>query len=285
MKLGKYYIDYNKNLGEDFSDYKFDSNGIPLVQFHNNSKWQYNPVTVSQFGLHHFNLFLKSHSENCKKKFLAQADWLIKNGVKGKNNSLVWHYSINIPFYEIKAPWISGMAQGEAISLLIRAYQTTNNSEYLSAAKQAFKILNVSVHEGGVLSKFPDGSLLIEEYPSKYLSGVLNGFIFAIFGIYDYSLITQDQDSFNLFLDVINSLKKNLSFYDSGFWSYYDLKSPLRLTSQAYHRLHIEQLKQIFHITNDLIFDAYQKRWENYTHSKKCKIKWFLKKVHQKIIR
>ncbi len=284
MKLGKYYIDLNLCLGEDFSEYEFDSEGIPLTRFHRKPDWQHNPITVCQYGLHHFNRFLKTQNEESKKIFLTQANWLIQNAEQGANDSVVWRYRFDIPFYKISAPWISGMAQGQAISVLLRAHQLTDEQKYFEIAHFARKVFDLSVNEGGVISYFLDQKPVIEEYASpEFLTGVLNGFIFAIFGVYDFAQYTGDKTANQFFIELIDSLKNNLARYDSGFWSYYDLKLPMRLASKAYHRLHIEQLQVLHEITGEEIFKIFEDRWRGYLNSSKCNFKWIVRKIHQKL--
>ena len=108
--------------------------------------------------------------------------------------------------------------------------------------------------------------------------------MFAIFGVYDYSVYCQDGNAQKKFIIFIESLKKNLFRYDRGYWSYYDLTDPLRLAAKFYHRIHIEQLKALFKITNDPFFKQYFERWQKYLFSRRSNFKWLLKKVHQKLI-
>jgi len=284
MKLGRYYIDLNHCLGEDFSEYEFDDQGVPLTRFNRKPNWKYNPITVSQYGLHHFNHYLKSHSENSKKIFLKQAEWLVENIEDGPNGSKVWYYQIAMPFYEISAPWISGMAQGQALSVLLRAHQLTGEEIYLNVVNQAFLVFNVSAKKGGVVSCFPDGNPVIEEYVSaKFMIAVLNGFIFAIFGIYDFKIYTDDFGANQLFNKLVDSLKQNLYRYDCGYWSYYDLKFPLRLSSKPYHRIHLDQLDELYNITGEEQFRNYRDQWQDYLSSPICNLKWALRKLHQKL--
>ncbi len=284
MKLGKYYIDLNLPLGEDFSEYEFDREGVPLTRFYRKPNWQYNPITVCQYGLHHFNKYLRTQKQESKEIFLIQAKWLLHDAEKAVNGAIVWRYQFDLPSYKISAPWISGMAQGEALSVLLRAHQLTGDEKYLDAACGAWEVFKFPVDKGGVIAYFPDGKPVIEEYPSsEFLIAVLNGFIFAIFGIYDFALYTDNELAHRLFSKLIDSLKDNLHRYDCSYWSYYDLKAPLRLTSKSYHRLHIEQLNELYEITCEEIFRTFRDRWRNYLFSSKCNFKWMVRKIRYKL--
>jgi heparosan-N-sulfate-glucuronate 5-epimerase len=284
MKLGLYYIDLNKRLGEDFSEYEFDDLGIPLSRFYRQANWQHNPITVCNYGLFHFNNFIRNHSKESKELFFSQADWLTKHCRAGVNESLVWYYLFDLPNYKIKAPWISGMAQGLALSVLLRAHQLSGEKKYLTTAKSAWRIFNIDVASGGVISKFPDGQPLIEEYPSGFFTtGVLNGLIYAIMGVYEYSIYIENADAQKKFKILIDSLKDNLYRFDCGYWSYYDLTLPLRLASKPYHQIHIIQLRELFRITNEKVFKEFADRWHNNFSSQSSNIKWFFRKIHQKV--
>ncbi|MFZ5515219.1 MAG: D-glucuronyl C5-epimerase family protein [Candidatus Zhuqueibacterota bacterium] len=282
--MERYYIDLNKCLGEDFSEYEFDDQGIPLNHLYPASGGSYNPITVCQYGLFHFNKFVDSGDSSARTTFLAQANWLIQSARPGANDSSVWPYHFDLPFYNITAPWISGMAQGEALSVLVRAFSLSQDHAYLAVAHNAWNIFAVNVGQGGVMSGFPDGSPLVEEYPTPgHVTAVLNGFIFAIFGVYDYWKFTGNEDAGQLYRQLIQSLAANLHRYDSGYWSYYELKSPKRLASRSYHRLHLEQLQKLYDIAPEPQFAHYLNRFSVYQESTRCKIRWTIHKLGQKI--
>ena len=75
---------------------------------------------------------------------------------------------------------IDALAQGEGISLLLRAYQATSDIQYLHTAELAYQYLVKPLTEGGV-AQIKNTGLFLYEYTHKPL--VLNGFIFAIWGI------------------------------------------------------------------------------------------------------
>ncbi|MDZ7330634.1 MAG: D-glucuronyl C5-epimerase family protein [candidate division KSB1 bacterium] len=283
MNLGLYPINYQASLGEDFSEYEFNSHGIPLTRFERRPDWQHNPITVCQYALHHFNRYWREKLSRSKEIFLNQANWLAQNAEDGPSNSKVWYYRIAIPLYGITPRWISGMAQGEALSVLLRAHQLTNDPIFLDTAIGAMKIFSVKVQEGGVIASFPDGRPIIEEYPSPhFMTGVLNGFIFAMFGVYEYARYLDDPHASELFSQLSNSLRANLQRYDAGFWSYYDQHASHRLASRAYHRLHIEQLKRLAELTGEPVFHNYELRWRTYINSNYCQLRWLLSKIRQK---
>ena len=78
------------------------------------------------------------------------------------------------------------MSQGEGASLLLRAYAETKDIRYFNAAKKAIDFMLIDVSCGGV-SERRENELYLLEY--THLPLVLNGWIFALWGIYDLSLV------------------------------------------------------------------------------------------------
>src|SRR5260370_9661573 len=97
------------------------------------------------------------------------------------------------------------MAQGVAISVLTRAYRITEDSDYLQSATRALLPFTKNVDDGGVRRGFSLASgtsaagNFYEEYPTRsYSAFTLNGFMFALIGLYDLSQIP-NQDAGLLF--------------------------------------------------------------------------------------
>ncbi len=285
MKPGCYPVDFTRATGEDFSAYRFDASGVPLVRSVETGDWSANPVTVCQYGLHQYNRFVRQNDDVARETFLKQAKWLVDHAEPGPNGSKVWPNTSPLKFYDISAPWISGMAQGEALSVLLRAHALSGDSRYHNTAQAAWKALILPTEDGGVVSRFPDGSPLIEEYPKAgSVTGVLNGFMFALLGVLEYASVTGDEEAVAWSHSLVSGLRHNLHRYDTGFWSVYDLFLPRRLASFSYHRLHIAQLEALFRLTGETVFQAVAEQWRVYLASPLCRLRWTLHKVHQKLV-
>jgi len=98
-------------------------------------------------------------------------------------------------------------------------------------------------------------------FPGK----VLNGFIFSLFGLYDYAVESESNVAWTSFWEGVETLENNIHRYDTGFWSYYDLlyhkPSPLN-----YHKLHISQLRTLYEITGKQTFLYYSNKFESYLY-------------------
>jgi hypothetical protein len=160
-------------------------------------------------------------------------------------------------------PWVSGMAQGRGIHVLIRAYNMTGDTKYLEAAHLALNSFYKETKDGGVTYKDQNGWWYEEYVTGRDLEPrVLNGMVFALLGIYEYYKFTGDQDAKFLFDQGILSLKDNLYKFDSGNWSYYDVMG--NRASTSYHKLHINQMLQLYEITKDPIFGEYHEKFQGY---------------------
>ncbi len=175
--------------------------------------------------------------------------------------------------------WYSAMAQGQAISTLVRAYKKTQEYKYLSATLKATKIFRIPSSEGGVLAKLFDRFSWYEEYPTTPSSYVLNGFIYSLIGLYDLHSIAspeEGREALQLYNDGLKSLKNLLPLFDTGSGTIYDLrhlsvhKAP-NLARWDYHATHISQLQLLVSIDPDPLFKQFLDRWIGYTKGKRAK--------------
>ena len=265
--LSEYYM-----LFSEKGDYRgvHDPSGIPMLDYRGRIGPQYNPIAISQWGLGNYNSYRRTHESECKQKFLAASDWLCSHLEQNCFGLWVWNHHFDWEYRTLlKAPWYSGLAQGQGISLLVRAHHETKNQTYLDAAERAFAAFLKSTDEGGVLFTDEHGDLWFEEYIISPPTHILNGFIWASWGLYDYFLATRDRAAQQLFAAAVRTLRANLGRYDLGFWSLYE-QSGTRLpmvASAFYHHLHIVQLGVMYRLTGDEIFTRYAERWANYARS------------------
>jgi len=266
--LGEYHMSFPRK-----ADYRLhcDSTGIPLLNYHGQIGLQYNPIAIAQWGLGNYNLYCADRDSARRQKFLAASDWLCANLEQNRFGISVWNHHFNWEYRSpLKAPWYSGLAQGHGISLLLRAHLDTAATSYLDAAQRAFAAFLRSTAQGGVTFTDEQGDIWFEEYIVTPPTHILNGFLWAAWGVYDYWLATGEDSARNLFQQATQTLLRNLHRYDLGFWSLYE-QSGTRLkmvASPFYHRLHIVQLRIMQRLTGCEEFGHYADRWENYSRSR-----------------
>jgi len=210
------------------------------------------------------------------KMFYNAAKWLSDNQ---NPKTGAWH--VDVPFNqgrskypsgnEIPQGWISGMGSGHALSVLTRAFKNSGDQRYLKAAIKALKPFKGYTHQGGLKARFLDKYDWFEEYPTNPNSFVLNGFMYALLGLYDLwqtleenkTVINDEnivlnpvQDSKSLFEEGLNSLVSLLPLYDTGSGTTYDLRhmtmgGPPKLARWDYHSTHVNLLYTLSTICSD----------------------------------
>lgn len=250
-----------------------DSFGIPynIAVSGKLKKKVYFPISIFQYGLGAYDLFLERKEDKFKQKMLLMADWAVNN--QHENGS--WD-TFGILGYQCP---VSSMAQGEGASLFARAYVATGNEIYRTACIKAIDFMLKPVSEGGTSLKSSDG-LILMEYPQK--AAVLNGWIFSAFGLFDCWKITGNEKYLEAWELALNGIKKNIVRFDSRHWSCYDWNG--KYTSPFYHELHIELLKCVNKLSPDAVFERYIEKWTKCKESRFWSSVAFIVKAKQKVL-
>lgn len=290
--LGEYYMPFTAKANYQG---EYDEAGIPLLNYHGKLGLQYNPIAIAQYGLGNYNLFRRTGDSDRRVRFLAAADWLVENLEQNWAGAWVWNHNFDWEYRTpLKAPWYSALAQGQGISLLVRAHKETKGESYLDSSRLAFHAFQRELTNGGVAYTDPQGNVWFEEYvllsPSENAirdhgedfgsnhsersidqtpTHILNGFMWAAWGVYDFYLGTGDPSAQRLFLEAVRTLKRNLHLFDAGFWSLYEQSGTRMkmLASPFYHRLHVVQLQVMHRLTGEPVFAQFARRWQQYQQS------------------
>ncbi len=157
----------------------------------------------------------------------------------------------------LKAPWYSGMAQGELLGASMRLWEFTGDTAFLNYGHRLFNsLLRVRGGDGPWVTQV-DGSgyFWIEEYPHDETPDLtLNGYIAAVFGVYDYYRLTKSDSALGLYEACLTTLKHYLPQYRRpGDYSYYCLghRSP---ANADYHNLHVSMCGHLHRMTGDEFF-------------------------------
>ncbi|WP_066351156.1 D-glucuronyl C5-epimerase family protein [Aliarcobacter skirrowii] len=255
---------------------EFSDEGIYLFYGYDGN-YHIHALELSQYSLACWLAWRKTDETTWLNKALLHCDWLVKN----QEDDGAWRIEHKNPSYtDLPSPWPSSLAQGLAISSLIRAYKYTSDDRYLASAKKACNFLDISIDNNGVKREFilnNTRGFIYEEYPRKELNGVLNGYLSAIFGIYELSLV--DNSYSKMFDDNLKNLKEILPLFDLGYWSYYALDG--NIDSGFYHRLIVKQLKVLSEIDSE--FNKYYKKFFQQQENKYFAVKAFIQKIRYKL--
>jgi heparosan-N-sulfate-glucuronate 5-epimerase len=234
-----------------------DTAGIAMASY----PWgdEYNPVTIAQVAVSNYSEWLTTHEPARWATFIRHVEWLVAN----QTADGLWLY--RFPFGGQPVPWWSAMAQGQAISALARAYRVTGDARYASAAARSLITFSRLQSDRGVTA-VDAGYRWYEEYMPPYSAHTLNGFMFALVGLWEYAVTFGDATSSRLFSDGIRTLQDELHRFDTGSWSCYSLPDLTRChrASDAYHRLHIGQLRYLHQLTGIQTFASFAARWQGY---------------------
>ncbi|MFB6212774.1 MAG: D-glucuronyl C5-epimerase family protein [Candidatus Magasanikbacteria bacterium] len=266
-KLNGYYMTF-----EDKAKYTGprDEDGVILFDYHSDIGVQYNPVAIAQYGLGNFNLYLETENEKYLEEARKQADWLVENLEENEEGFLVWKHHFKWHYKEtLSSGWYSCLSQGSGISLLVRMHEKTDKEKYLKAAQKAFEPMTEEMEKGGVKYTDEKGQVWLEEYMVNPPTHILNGFIWALWGVHDFYLATDREEAKKLFEECVETLDNEIESYDAGFWSLYDQSDQLldMIASPFYHKLHITQLKATYELTGRESFKKYAKIFEGYQNN------------------
>ena len=157
---------------------------------------------------------------------------------------IAWEYFFH--FDGGAPPWTSGLSQGTALQALSRAYSRLHEQAFLTAAKQALGIFQTPP-PAGVRVAQPAGTLYAE-YTYAPSDRILNGFIQALNGLYEYTKLTGDPLGRQLFETGDAEARAIVPSYDTGAWSKYDQYSESNLN---YHELLAEFLQNLCQRTRE----------------------------------
>ncbi len=242
----------------------FDERGIPLLDYRGAIGRRYNPCAVAQYALGWYQRWRRGEA-HAQKRFLDSADWLRESLVPDDAGCGRWYYDFDLDAYGIRAPWISGLAQGQGISVLLRAQAATGDTGFATAAAQACAALLRPVEAGGTLRR-EGADVYLEEIVTERRTAILDGMIFAVFGLQDYCFATGQAAAQKTLTACIDTLERILPQYDLGYWSRADLyqENPPMIASRFYHGLHVAQLAVLADLTGRETFRQCAVRWERY---------------------
>jgi hypothetical protein len=250
-----------------------DDGGVVLKDYGGSLGRQYQPTTIAQAAIAYYDHWLTdtdpAEAAADKAVFLTQTDWLIAHQTPDGRWLFNFHWGNQV------VPWWSAMTEGLGMSALLRAYALTGNPAARTAIERARSTFERDLEHQGVEATVSFGShdyVVYQEYLKGYEANVLNGWIFALAGLYEASTYLSDPQAAHDLWDPdrgIAAVRALLPSYDTGDWSRYDMVNPGPLAhgdldSNDYHSLVISQLRYLGTITGDTFFSDYAKRFETY---------------------
>jgi hypothetical protein len=221
------------------------------------------PADLAQLALGWWDRGLAGE-ESARSRFLSTCALLEQRGLD-RDGELVWPYAVPVDKLKLRPPWCSALAQSQAASVFVRAFLQTEDERFALAARRAIAPL-LPGSSSGLVAITPHGPVP-EEAPSNPPSLILNGWIYALWGLWDVAVGLGDVDCRSLFDASAECLRRSIDDYDVGWWSRYSLYPHRRLPDLAkpfYHRLHVDQLEVLYRLLGYPELQATARRWEAY---------------------
>ncbi|AWI28785.1 hypothetical protein DDW44_08270 [Streptomyces tirandamycinicus] len=238
-----------------------DPDGVIMYRPRRSAPGYDQPVTQIQFGLGCAAAYRTTTNPARRALYLrrakAQAKRLIDRRVEARG---AWYFPYPFDFthgshsgISYRAPWYSGMAQGEAISLFVQlslldGVTPEERALYRTAADGAFaSLLRSDDGEPWVVNRDDEGYLWIQEYPVDppgTSDRTYNGMIFAMFGLWDYARMTGNTLAARLYDGACTTVDHYFPTLRNRRWaSYYCLTH--RIPAPSYHQHHINLYRQL----------------------------------------
>ena len=225
----------------------------------------WNPVILSHFALVHHGRFLRGRTES-RAPFFRAADKLIE--LQLPNGGFPYPAR---PYRKLKLAegWISGMAQGNAMSVFYRAMLMSDDPRYKRAGELAFASLMTPTSEGGPATSLADldpslsAYLFLAEWPTDPIDYTLNGYMFAMLGLFDWSHVSEKASAaFKLHMETLEPL---LPYHDVDGFSTYDLSHIIfglgPYIAPPYLGIHVYLLHALASVTNSAVLKQYEMKW------------------------
>jgi uncharacterized protein YyaL (SSP411 family) len=250
-----------------------DENGIPLFRVRHQN--YYHPVYLFETSLSLISNYLTTQNTAYLERAVLYSMKMVELADDKHDGTLFFPYrfdnrlkaKIRGETVLVKAPWYSGMAQGQALSVFCRLYTLTRKEEYLSIARKVFRSFLVLERENGPWFVHIDSNsnLWIEECPVPVKATILNGFIYGIYGLYEYCQVTNDETAKILFQAAVTTIETHIHRYrNKGNLSWYSLDN-FHITTPEYHQCHIDQLEMLYKMTGNFYFHVMSRRfYEDY---------------------
>ena len=205
----------------------------------------------------------KERPEDCKRNMLHRLLESMLRVASRRGSFKAWEYWF--PFGGGYPPWASGMATATGMQALARGATFFGEPRFMTAASKALPIF---------LKPPPLGVRVHADHGSHYLLysfapglRVLNAFLQAITGLYDYAKLNDDDRARRLFHRGDRAARRETPRYDTGHWSYYALPNK-NLSTWDYHELVTGFLENLCERTGAHVYCRTARRFARYSRQR-----------------
>jgi hypothetical protein len=157
-------------------------------------------------------------------------------------------------------PWTSGLSQGTAVQAFARGYELLGDERFKEVGRDALGAFETAPPVGVRVASNGGSHYLI--YSMSPGLRVLNGFLQATTGLYDFAQITGDARARRLFKAGDRAARREVPRFDTGAWSLYSLGG--RESDLGYHRLVRDFLSNLCDRTKAKVYCATETKFTDY---------------------
>ncbi len=225
-----------------------DSDGIAYKVI--DGRRVYSPGNLAESGIRYVDGYVRTGEPAYLDRAVVRAKKLISLS-RLSGGARYFPYKYDYARERLKAPWYSAYSQGFALSLFVRLYRVTGVQTWAERAREtAMSFRRLGRVTRPWVAYVVNKRLWLEEYPSATPTHVLNGFNFALFGLYDYERLTRDRTARDLLRGALRTIRSyGTTYRRPGGISYYDLVH--RTRHAHYHLIHTWQLRALAEISGD----------------------------------
>lgn len=259
--LGKYFRDprcyYNDLRGKaDWQGAFID--GVPAVRMASSGRTFWFPIDIFLYALGNVDRYIYDYDRQARAKVERVARWMLTQMSSSGAFDHKWkEMEPQQEFYSSN----SAMGQGLALSFAIRVvkYRLCKDPVVLQQLQEAIIRIKdnmlTPVQQGGCFLENGKG-IFFMEFPRKDGNIVLNGWIFAVFGLYDFMNYQNDATVERTFRRTITTLEGVLpEFHLPSGWALYDNMG--RVCSPFYQDLQAALLEALYLITGSAVIGKY----------------------------
>lgn len=259
--------------------FSLDDHGLPFQVDAN----AYHPALIAQYGLVVWKRYLADRDECQREAFLKQARWLVEHEARIGDDAGGW--PVRLPdAANDDENCLSCVVQGNGLSVLVRAYQLTDEELFLEVARRVVHTFERDILDGGVCSPVGESGIFFEELAIYPAAHHFNGFAFALLALYDYVALTDDASIKKMIGQSLSAMHMLIDEFDTGYW----IKTSLlrgQLASPAELTLHITLLEALAANSGCEHCSALSQRWKAYERHTGTRLRYALARRRNRFTR
>lgn len=241
--------------------------GVRVQPWEGHPDGVYHPVGLTMYALDQVESFRVNGERAHLNRAVVNAEALLAGATVDESGAMWFGYPFEHRLHHddgltMTPPWFSGMAQGQALSLFVRLHEETGDARWAQAAHATFASFagDQTLGEPHFRLVAANGCLWFEEYVDDNVPPlhVVNGHLYAVFGLYDYAIAFADPAAVELFDAGASTIRASFdSFRVPGRSSLYcatDYCAHTRWMPPNYHRGVVAQLEILASMTGDAEF-------------------------------